>query len=205
MAHQREILNPLPVRLWHAIHAAAIIMLILTGIHLRFPDVFALFGTLKKAIDLHNLIGAIAIGDYFLWFVYYVVRKDLMKQYLPTLKDLRQGTGHQAAYYFFRIFLGDPPPFEPKADAKFNALQKTSYCGIMFLLLPLQAVTGILLWDIETFLPLTAAVGGIRLIDTLHVLLAYVFTAFLVIHVYLATLGHTVFSHFRAIVLGYEE
>ena len=75
----------------------------------------------------------------------------------------------------------------------------------MFLILPLQMVTGILLWDIEKFIIIIGAVGGVRFIDGLHVILAYVLTAFSIIHVYLATLGHTFFSHFKAIILGYEK
>jgi thiosulfate reductase cytochrome b subunit len=35
--------------------------------------------------------------------------------------------------------------------------------------------------------------------------LAYIVTAFLVVHVYLATLGHTFFAHFKAMIVGYEE
>ena len=205
MDHEREILNTLPVRIWHAINAVAIVMLILTGVHLRFPDVFPLFGTLRKAIKLHNLIGFILIGDYVLWFVYYLVKRELKKQYLPTPKDLKERLSSQAAYYFYGIFLGEPCPFEPKACAKFNALQKTSYFGIMFLLLPLQAFTGVLLWDIERFWPLIGQVGGIRPLDTFHVMLAYIFLAFLIVHIYLATLGRTFFSHFKSIVWGYEE
>lgn len=205
MAEEREILNPLPLRIWHAIHGLGILLLILTGIQLRFPDVFTPFGTLKRTIDLHNYIGLIVIADYVLWFVYYLAKKELVTQYLPTLRDFAEGTTNQASYYFFRFFLGDPSPFEPSPQAKFNSLQKVTYFAIMLLLFPLQAFTGILLWDIEKFLPVIGAVGGVRFVDVLHVILAYIFTSFLIMHVYLATLGHTFFSHFKAIVLGYEK
>ncbi len=198
-------MNPLPVRIWHLVHGVGITLLILTGVQLRFPDIITVFGTLKSVINIHNLVGFIVSLDYFLWFIYYAAKKELAKQYLPTLKDIGEGSTTQATYYFFRIFLGDPPPFEPRPKAKFNSLQKITYFGIMFVMLPLQIITGILLWDIEKFIVIIGVVGGVRIVDTLHVILAYVFTAFLIMHLYLATLGHTFFSHFKAIILGYED
>lgn len=205
MAHKRIVLISLTIRVWHFVHAVCIILLILTGIQLRVPDIFTLFGTLRNAVQLHNIFGFIVTFDYLLWFGYYVMKRELVLHYIPTIEDFLQGTTRQASYYFFRIFLGDPPPFQPTLEAKFNSMQKVSYFGIMFLMLPLQIFTGILLWDLEQFLPVIGALGGVRVVDALHVILAYVFTAFLIAHIYLSTLGHTFFAHFKAAVLGYEE
>jgi thiosulfate reductase cytochrome b subunit len=181
----------LPIRIWHFVHGICILLLVLTGIQLRYPDLFVLFGTVRKTVQLHNLFGFIVAADYFLWFLYYVMK--------------REGTTRQARYYFFRIFFGDPAPFEPSPEAKFNSMQKITYAGIMLFMLPLQIFTGILLWDLELFLPVIAVLGGVRVIDAFHVILAYVFTSFLIMHLYLATLGHTFFSHFKMLVSGYEE
>jgi thiosulfate reductase cytochrome b subunit len=205
MSEKREILNPLPVRIWHLVNGVGIVLLIITGIQLRGPETFPIFGPLKRAIVLHNFVAFIVVLDYFLWVLYYLVKRELKKQYVPTMEDVTEGVMKQASYYFFRMFLGDPPMFEPKPEAKFNALQKITYFGIMFLIMPLQIITGILLYDIETFAAVIGVVGGVRVVDTLHVLLGYLFTAFLIAHLYLATLGRTVFAHFKAIILGYEE
>ena len=43
------------------------------------------------------------------------------------------------------------------------------------------------------------------MVDTLHVLLFIFFAAFMPVHVYLATLGHTLGAHFKAMFTGYEE
>jgi thiosulfate reductase cytochrome b subunit len=45
----------------------------------------------------------------------------------------------------------------------------------------------------------------VRVIDAFHIILAYIVTAFLIAHIYLATLGHTFFSHFKAMLVGYED
>jgi hypothetical protein len=43
------------------------------------------------------------------------------------------------------------------------------------------------------------------LINAIHVIGAYVFLLYLVVHLYMATLGRTVFSHTKAMIAGYEE
>jgi thiosulfate reductase cytochrome b subunit len=47
--------------------------------------------------------------------------------------------------------------------------------------------------------------GGVRVVDTLHVLLFIFFTAFILVHPYLASLSTKPFAHFKAMVTGYEE
>lgn len=205
MKHNKEILHPLPIRIWHWIHAIAIVMLILTGIQLRFPDLIKWFGTLKQAVNIHNIFGFMVLFDYLLWFGTYTVRKELFKQYLPRPEDFTIGIPTQSAYYFGRIFFGDPPPFEPTPHAKFNSLQKTTYFGIMFVLVPLQIITGVLLWDLKRFHPIIEVLGGVRAIDAFHIIIAYVVGAFLLVHIYLSTLGHTFFAHFKAMIVGYEH
>ncbi len=43
------------------------------------------------------------------------------------------------------------------------------------------------------------------MLDAIHVIGAYVFALYLVVHVYMATLGRTAFSHIKAMIVGYEE
>ena len=202
---KRIVLNPLMVRIWHWIHGIAIVLLVLTGFQIRFPDLITWFGTLRIAVSLHNILGFIVLFDYLLWFGYYVLKRELTKQYVPAPEDFTIGIPTQSTYYFARIFFGDPAPFEPTPEAKFNSLQKITYFGIMFLLVPLQIITGVLLWDLERFHSIIAALGGVRVIDAFHIILAYIFTAFLIVHIYLATLGHTFFSHIKAMIVGYED
>jgi thiosulfate reductase cytochrome b subunit len=202
---KRVILYPLTIRMWHWIHALAICFLVFTGIQLRFPDFIKWFGTFRTAVNIHNIFGFTVVFAYLLWFGFYVWKGELVKQYLPTRWDLVVGMPAQSTYYFARIFFGDPPPFEPTPQVKFNSLQKTTYFGIMFFLVPLQIVTGILLWDLDRFHGVIEAFGGVRVIDAFHIIIAYVVAAFLIVHMYLCTLGHTFFAHTKAMIVGYEE
>ena len=202
---RKEILHPLMIRIWHFIHAIAIVLLVLTGLQLRFPDLITWFGSFGSAVNIHNICGFIVLFDYLLWFGFYAATRGLVKQYFPAPEDFTIGIPTQSTYYFARIFFGDPSPFEPTPEAKFNALQKTTYFGIMFILVPLQIITGILLWDLDRFHSVIVALGGVRVIDAFHIIIAYIVTAFIIVHVYLATLGHTFFSHFMAMIVGYED
>ena len=202
---QRVILYPLTIRMWHWIHALAIVILVFTGWQLRFPDFIKWFGTFGAAVNIHNIFGFIVVFDYLLWFGFYVWKRELGKQYVPTRTDFLVGMPSQSVYYFARIFFGDPPPFEPTPEARFNSLQKTTYFGIMFFLIPLQIVTGILLWDLERFHAVIETLGGVRVIDAFHIIIAYVTASFLIVHIYLSTLGHSFFAHIIAMIVGYEE
>ena len=44
-----------------------------------------------------------------------------------------------------------------------------------------------------------------NVVDTVHVLLFILFSGFIIVHVYLASLGHTPSAHFKAMITGYEE
>ena len=76
---------------------------------------------------------------------------------------------------------------------------------IMMLLVPLQFFTGVLLWDVTRFSSMVETFGGVRVVDTVHVLLFILFCGFIIVHVYLASLGHTPSAHFKAMITGYEE
>jgi hypothetical protein len=44
-----------------------------------------------------------------------------------------------------------------------------------------------------------------KVLDAIHVIVAYMFALYLIVHIYMATLGWKVSSHIKAMVVGYEE
>jgi len=84
-------------------------------------------------------------------------------------------------------------------------LQSMMYQIIMMLLVPLQFFTGLILWDVTRFSSMVDLFGGLRVVDTIHVLLFIVFSGFIIVHVYLGSLGHTPSAHFKAMITGYED
>ncbi len=198
-------LHPLPVRVWHWINAFSFLLLIVTGLQIRYRDVFKLT-SFRTAVDIHNIFGFVLLFNFFIWLIYYLFSGKL-KIYIPafSLKSLIEGSIRQAKYYGYGIFVGDENPHHPAPDNKFNPMQQMAYLNIMALFIPLQIVTGLLMWDVKGFAYWTGLVGGIKIVDSVHVLLFLFFTSFLFVHVYLATLGHSTFAHIKAMFTGYEE
>ncbi|GAB4483405.1 MAG: cytochrome b/b6 domain-containing protein [Thermodesulfovibrionales bacterium] len=198
-------LHPLPVRIWHWVNAASFLVLIATGLQIRYRESLNLM-TFRDAVDVHNFFGFVLIGNFFLWLVYYLASGKI-RIYLPplNLKKFVTGCIRQARYYGYGIFLGEENPHHSTPDNKFNPMQQAAYLGIMLMLMPLQLVSGLLLWDVKGFAGLISVAGGVKIVDTVHVLIFLFFSSFLFVHIYLATLGHTATAHIRAMFSGYEE
>jgi len=195
--------HPAPVRVWHWVNAVGFIILILTGIQIRFAEIVNWF-SLEDAIQLHNYVGFVVIAAYGLWVSFYFGTMKI-KLYFPNPKTFVPDAVRQLKYYSSGIFKGEPNPHHMTPDNKFNALQQKAYVGIMFVFLPAQMVTGLFLWRVKRFENYIELIGGIKIVSTIHVLLFFFFTAFIFVHFYLATLGHTPLAHFKAMFTGYEE
>ena len=201
----RIYVHPLPVRIWHWINALGFIVLILSGVQIRYSDLLAIM-PFNLAVRLHNWVGFALIGTYFIWLLFYLFT-DKIKVYHPELNPAKyfRDSLRQVVFYGYGIFKGQPNPHHVSVYGKFNPLQSISYQIIMILLVPIQFYTGLLLWDVHGFAGSIELFGGVRVVSTVHVLLFIVFTAFIFIHPYLASLGHTPSAHFKAMFNGYEE
>jgi thiosulfate reductase cytochrome b subunit len=195
--------HPAPVRVWHWVNAVGFIILIMTGIQIRFAEIVDWF-SLEEAIKLHNYVGFVVIAAYGLWVSYYFGTMKI-KLYFPDPRTFVPNAIKQLKYYGAGIFRGEPNPHQMTPDNKFNALQKNAYVGIMFVFLPAQMITGLFLWRVKRFENYIDLIGGIKIVSSIHVLLFYFFVAFIFVHAYLATLGHTPWAHFKAMFTGYEE
>lgn len=199
-------LHALPVRIWHWVNLAAFIILIVTGAQIKMADKMNLF-SFQTAVDVHSWLGFILIANYFIWLVYYLVTRNI-KIYIPPLHhpvDFAKKALIQAKFYGWGIMVGDDNPHHPTFYNKFNPMQQVSYLMIMVLLIPLQLITGLFLWDPHLFGPGINLIGGIQIADLIHVGLWIFFSAFMIVHFYLATLGHTPMAHIIAMFKGYEE
>jgi thiosulfate reductase cytochrome b subunit len=72
--------------------------------------------------------------------------------------------------------------------ARFDPLERVFFLTIMFLFIPIQILTGILLFDVYTMLPIIKLMGGLRVVDAIHIACAYLLVSFMIIHVYFHTL-----------------
>jgi thiosulfate reductase cytochrome b subunit len=196
-------LHPLPLRIWHWFNTALVLLLMVTGIRLRAPDV-EIFSSYRAAVVVHKATGFVMVASFLFWLAYILVSRRARKQYAIRLSDLT-GLVKQGQYYAFGIFRGWKNPFHATTEAKFNPLQEISYMSIQFIFTPLIVVTGIFFGNILFFNGAIKSIGGIRILDAIHVVVAYVFVAYLFVHVYMATIGRTPLAHTKAMLTGYEE
>lgn len=199
-------IHPLPVRIWHMINAVGFVLMILTGTQIRYVGLIDVID-FKTAVNLHNWIGFVLIANYFIWLIFYLF-SDRIRVYHPELSPARHFRKAllQLQYYGYGIFKGSPNPHQISVYEKFNPMQSMMYQVVMMLLVPVVFVTGLLLWDVTRFYGLVAVLGGVRVIDTVHVLIYIFFVFFIFFHIYMGSLGHTATAHYKAMfVTGYEE
>ncbi len=153
-------IHPLPVRAWHWINAFGFVFMIVTGLQLRYPEIFG-FTSFRQAVELHNTVGFVLIANYFLWLGFYLL-SDRIKIYHPELNPRKhfEDSIRQVLYYGRGIFRGDPNPHHSGPYDKFNPMQKMAYQVIMLLVVPVQFATGLLLWDVKRFDGAVSLLGG---------------------------------------------
>ena len=196
-------LHPLPIRIWHWLNAFIIFVLILTGLQLRVPSI-QIISNYRAVVLIHKYFGYAMCLSFLFWLIYYLVTGGIKKHYIIRIRDIK-AMPNQIIYYSFSIFKGRKNPFDPSPDNKFNPLQKLAYSSVMFIFTPIIAFTGVMFSDILMFFSWIEAIGGIRVLDAIHVAAAYIFVFYLLVHLYMATLGKRFYTHIKAMITGYEQ
>jgi thiosulfate reductase cytochrome b subunit len=179
------------------------IALIVTGLYLRLQGIAALKPH-DPVLSWHRYAGYAMIGAIAFWLIYTLASKDTRSQYGIRKKDF-PNVFPQIRFYLFSIFAGAENPFKADPDHKYNPLQKMAYGALMFFFLPAQALTGLLFMDIPVVRPYLLSEGLIRPLDAIHVTLTYLLILYVIVHLYMATLGATFLSHTKAMITGYED
>ena len=86
-----------------------------------------------------------------------------------------------------------------------NPIQKATYFGILNVLLPLQILTGALMWGVQVLPVIARPLGGLPFLAPIPCLVAWLFATFILVHVYMTTTGATPLEATNAMVTGYEE
>ncbi len=203
MKKENVLLHPLPIRIWHWVNAAVVFVLILTGIELRFTDI-KIFSDYGFVVALHKYAGYVLAVSFLFWIAVYQMLGGFAGHYLVSVRDIRSIPA-QAAYYLYGYFRGGPNPFRASAETRFNVLQKIAYSFIMFIAMPVIIASGIIFGNIMDFYRIVHQLGGLRIIDAIHVIAGYMFVIYLLVHLYMATLGKNVFAHTKAMFTGRKE
>ncbi len=187
-------------RFWHWTQAFLIFFLALTGYEVHGS--FSFFG-FENAVDLHNKAAwAFIILTIFTIFWHFTTGE--WRQYLPTTKNLKA----QAEYYIFGIFRNAPHPTRKTVISKLNPLQRLVYLSLKILVFPVMIASGLAYMfyryssDGEI---VELGIGSLERVALAHTIGAYILMAFIIVHLYLITTGHTVTSNLKAMITGWEE
>ncbi|MBM4428487.1 MAG: hypothetical protein FJ031_14800, partial [Chloroflexi bacterium] len=190
-------------RFWHWLQTATILILLITGVVIHRPDMFGAF-SFRGMVTIHNIM-AVILGLNAALALFYHVATDRLKEFIPRPYGFFDDAILQAKYYIDGIFKGEPHPFEKRPDNRMNPIQKTTYFMILNVLLPLQGLTGILMWGVQKFPNIANLFGGLPFLAPFHSLIAWAFPTFILVHVYMTTTGATPVEATRAMITGYEE
>jgi thiosulfate reductase cytochrome b subunit len=189
-------------RIWHWLQATVMILLILTGLAIHFPDRFGIFGSMARAVSWHAWFAGALILNAFLGAFYHLTAEKY-HHFLPRMDDFTGAAVRQARFYLYGILKGERHPLETDPRRKLNPLQKITYLALLNILLPYQIVTGVLIWGADRWPHLFDRIGGLWLLGPAHTLGSYLFISFLIGHVYLATTGPSPLTLLRAITTGH--
>jgi Ni/Fe-hydrogenase b-type cytochrome subunit len=192
-------------RLWHWLQAGSITILIVTGLIIHKPHLFG-FASFPWIVDIHNILGFILIVNAVL-ALFYTVASGTIKRFFPNPKGLIGRMMAQQAYYTKGIFKGELHPLQKTQEDRLNPLQQITYLAIINVLLPIQVITGIMLyWGIKEWPIFFTSLGGLPVLAPVHTFVAWAFAAFIVMHVYLTTAGgHTPMAGIKSMVTGWDD
>ena len=191
------------VRLWHWVQAAAVFALMLSGLVIHNPGTGAA-ARFHTAVTVHHSAALLLFANGALGLFFYITTGEI-RQLLPRIHGFVEAVLAQVRYYTYGIFHGEEYPFEKTPAQRLNMLQRITYLTVMVVLLPVQVMTGALLWvaghQAEALYP------GMSLatLSVVHTLAAWLFTAFLIMHIYLTTTGRTPLANIQTMITGWEE
>lgn len=200
---QREYMYTLYERQWHWLQTFVIFGLVFTGIVIHRPEQFSLF-SFAWMVDVHNIFAALLVINAALALFYHLTSGEI-RQFIPRPYGFFDNMVEQALYYLRGIFRGDPHPFEKRQSQKMNPIQQVTYLLLLNVLLPLQILSGAVMWGAQQFPAVSDLVGGLPVLAPLHTLVAWLLVTFVIVHVYMTTTGHTPLANIQAMIMGYEE
>lgn len=192
------------IRIWHATNAIMILILIITGVSMQYSSPERAFIRFDIAVSMHNISGIILTLNYVLFVAGNAITSN-GKFYRIQFKGLVGRLKKQFMYYTFGIFKQQSPPFPVSNKNKFNPLQQFTYIGTMYVLVPIVIFTGLALLYPELILTKILGGSGLKINVFLHVIIGFLISFFMFIHIYFCTIGATFVSNFKSMINGFHE
>ena len=195
---------PIWLRIWHGINALSILVLIFTGINMQYANQNFKLMDFELAVNLHNIFGITVTLNYLLFFIGNMMTSN-KKYYRLKMKGLIKRLILQVNYYTSGMFKNENPPFPLNEKRKFNPMQKVTYLLALYIFVPGLIITGLALLFPETIIEEVYSLSGIFMTAVLHASLGFLVSIFLVIHLYVASIGKHPLNNFKSIIDGYHD
>lgn len=194
---------PVWLRIWHAINALGIILLIITGISMQ-SGIESTFINFKLAVNMHNISGIAVTANYLIFFIGNIVTQNV-KFYLIKPQGFLKRPIKQAYYYAYGMFRGMKAPYPLSDKRKFNPLQKYAYVAVMYLFVPIVIITGFALLFPEIIIEKVYTLSGVFITAVTHSAVGFFISVFLIIHLYVASIGKSPVENFKSIITGWHN
>lgn len=184
-------------RFWHWSQMLLIVLLMFTGFGLHGFHHLLDFQT---AVTLHTLT-AFALLLLWAFSIFWLFTTRNWRHFIPTVK----GMWGVLRYYALGIFKGEHHPYRKAYWRKHNPLQALTYLMLKIVLFPLIWVSGsiYLLYFAWRHVPLAAQ--WLDWTAMVHTGAAFTMVVFVMIHVYMLTIGHSFREHIMPMVSGFDE
>ncbi len=183
-------------RFWHWAQMLLIVALLFSG--------FAVHG-FNPALDFHSAVvlhtaGALALIVLWIFAIFWHLTTGNWRHYVPTANGLWQ----VARFYAWGIFRGERHPYRKAYWRKHNPLQALSYLALKLVLFPLIWATGLAYLFYSFWSAIPGASMMLEGVALAHTLVAFSILAFIIIHVYLLTTGHSFAEHVKPMITGFD-
>jgi len=184
-------------RLWHWLQALAILTLLFTGLRIHGTHTLISFET---AVNIHTVV---AIGLLCLWAfaTFWLFTTGNWKHYMPT----RQGLWRIVRFYSYGIFQGEHHPYRKAFWRKHNPLQAAAYLGLKVVIFPMVWISGLIYLYLSSGGSWFGPLNFPPAIALIHTLAAFALIMFLMIHLYMLTIGGGFFHHVKPMLNGFDD
>lgn len=184
-------------RFWHWTQVVLITTLAFTGF--RINGVHELIG-FKPAVMLHTISALVLLG---LWILatFWLFTTGTWRQFLPRI----DGMLAMVRFYSFGVFKGERSPYEKTYRRKHNPLQAATYFVIKWAVFPAVWSSGIAYLTYNFWEPMPNSGFWLPIVANLHLIAAYVVVTFVIVHIYLLTIGLGFLHHIKPMITGFDE
>lgn len=204
MTKKRLYLYPFWLRMWHHVNAVFMIILIATGLSMQYSNPEYPVIRFDLAVSWHNLAGIGLTISYFI-FLFGVLFTSIGRYYVIKTEGLATSFMRQLRYYLVGVFRGERNPFQVSEKQKFNPMQLITYNLTMHAIIPICFITGWALIYPETIVLDVFGYSGIMLTSLVHSIAGFFISIFLIIHLYVITMGKSTRENLKSIIYGYHE